>query len=156
MKIELLFILLSVVIGALYYLLQYKFVFECKHPHSKKLLMGMRINLAINIILACFCLMTLLVMYGVINGLETRFGMEFFRFLFFGNTVTSRGLLWINLAVVIFIIATFIIAMKIAVKRRDYKNLRLERLLNSHLVITLSCTAFSLLELLGAFLTYIF
>lgn len=155
MKMELFYIILGIVVGIAYYFIQFKLVFECKHPRSKKLILGMRVNLAVIVLFSVFSIMCFFVMYGLKNEIAIDFGQAFFEALLMSDDIDARRLLWLNMGVFIFEISTFLVALKISVKKRDYKNLRLERTLNSELVGSFSCIAFSAVEFLGIFLVYI-
>ena len=156
MKMELTYIVVAVVLALAYFFAQYKLVFETTHPRSKKLILGMRINLALIAVLSVFCVLTFFVLYGQVSGIAIDFGKEFFLKLLNSDYLDPRRLLWLNMGVLIFEISPFIVALRISVKKRDYKNLSLERTLNSELVASFSCFAFSAIELLVAFLVYIF
>lgn len=156
MKMELFYLVLAAVFGVIYYFLQYKLVFETTHPRSKKLVAGMRINLALIFVASFICLLNFFVLYGLVNGIEINFGKEFYSFLLRTDELNSRRLLWMNMGTFLFELSPFWVAVKISIKRRDYKNLKLEKTLTSELVICFSCFAFSAIEFLAAFFVYIF
>lgn len=156
MKMELLYLALAAIFGIVYYFLQYKLVFETTHPRSKKLVLGMRINLVLIFALAFISLLNFFVLYGLVNGIEIRFGKDFYSFLLQTEELHSRRLLWMNMATFLAEISPFMVAARISIKRRDYKNLRLEKTLTSELVICFSCFALTAIEFIAAFFVYIF
>ena len=107
--------------------------------------------------IACtvFCIISMLTVDGVSSGLEVKYTLDLFRFLLRTPRVTTRALIWMNVAVYAVEIATMVVAAKISVKRRGHKNLKLEKTLTSNCVVCAACTFLATLEMGFCFLVYI-
>lgn len=154
MKLEFVFVVLAIIFCVVYYLVMKKNVFG-KHEHSYVLIRGMKIDMVLCIAFTVFCIITLLTVDGVASGLEVRYTLDFFRFLLRTPRVTSRALIWLNVAMYAMEVATMVVAAKISVKRKGHKNLKLEKTLTSNCVACAACTFLATLEIGFCFLVYV-
>ena len=154
MRFEFLYVFLAIAFSVAYYFIQKKKVFG-KHEHSNVLIKGMNIDLVLNITFTVLCLLTLLTIDGVASGLEIKYAIDIFRFLLRTPQVTSKAMLWMNIAIYIGEVITMVVGAKISVRRKGHKNLKLEKILTSDCVVCAACTFLSTLELGFCFLTYL-
>lgn len=154
MRFEFFYVVLALIFSAIYYLLHKKNIFD-KHVHSYVLVRFMAVTMVLNILFGVLCLIMLLTINGVASGLEIRYALDLFQFLLQTPVVTTKAMLWMNVAVYILEVITMVVATKISVKRRGHKNLKLERTLTSNCVVCVVFTILSTLELGFGFLMYI-
>lgn len=154
MRFEFVYIVFSILLSLVYYMVEKKNIFD-KHVHANVLTKAMTIDMVFNIFFAVLCLITLLTINGVANGLEIRYVIDLFRFLLRTPVVRVKAMLWMNVAIYILEATTMIVAAKISVKRRGHKNLKLEKILTSNCFVCVAFTALSTLELGFSFLAYL-
>lgn len=146
MRFEFVYLALSFVIGAVYYLIQKKFMFG-KLVHSEVLLKGMNVDLVFSVMFTVICLLILLTINGVKDGMEIRYSVELFGFLLRTSSVKIKSMFWMNVTAYILQLFTLIVGIKISFKSKEHKNLLLEKKLVSDRVVCYACSILSTLEI---------
>lgn len=139
------------VIGILYYLMQYIFTFGKSHPHSRRVLRGMTLNVTLCAVITAYSILLMLSKKSIHDGNIIVFGLNFLKAVLFEDTIRMLDISLFNLGIFALNASTFAVATKIIPLHNDYKNLVFEKKVVSSYVVNCCLTGIGFLVTFATF-----